>query len=201
MIKYEYIIDIPFGGIAAYHIKKLSKVASNYNSLYSDIYNNYKNKKNIIHFTLKYWFVVDDNNIKLFDDLKKLTNKQKVFNITIDNIKTFSNSDQFVIFANINRSKTGDNFVKKIMTLLRTNENITWKSTDNKINGALPHSTIAIVKKPDNLNTDKIIKILKTKFKKNKGKVLGVRIRRRLVNKDTNEKGKKELFKYFKFKK
>ena len=40
-----------------------------------------------------------------------------------------------------------------------------------------------------------------TKLKKNEGKVLGVRIRRRLVNTDTNEKGKKELFKYFKFKK
>lgn len=201
MITYEYIIDIPFGGKASSHIKELAKEASNYNSIYSEIYNNYKNNKNMIHFTLKYWFTIKDDNTTLFDELKKLTNKQKKFNITVDNIKTFSNSDQFVIFANVNRSKTGDYFVKKFMTILRKYKFITWKTTDDKINGAIPHSTIAIVKNQDNIKPNKITKLLKTKFKKNKGKVLGVRIRRRLVNTDTNEKGKKELFKYFKFKK
>ena len=145
-------------------------------------------KKNVVHITLKYWFIVENEKTKLFDELKELTNKQKIFNVKINDIKTFSDSNQFVIFADINRYKTGDNFVKKFMSILSKYDFVTWKKTDNKINGAVPHSTIAIVKKPENIHPNKIIKLLKTKLKKSRGEVLGIRIRRRPINTKTNER-------------
>lgn len=195
---YEYIIDIPFNGKAASHVKELAKELSEYNSLYSDIYDKYNSNKNIIHFTLKYWFELKNDEIKLFDEIEKLTNLQKSFNIGINDIKTFNNSEQLVIYADINRYKSGNNFVKKIMNILQKYDFVTWKDTDDKINGVIPHSTIAIVKNPINIQSDKIIKLLKPKLKKYRGKVLGVRIRRRLLN---NKKGEKNLFKFYKFKK
>tara|TARA_B100000575_G_scaffold236061_2_gene197931 strand:+ start:701 stop:1300 length:600 start_codon:yes stop_codon:yes gene_type:complete len=198
---YEYIIDIPIGGELKKHVIELAKISSEYDNIYSEIYNNYKNKKNIVHITLKYWFIVENEKTKLFDELKELTNKQKTFNVKINNIKTFNNSNQFVIFADVNRYKTGNNFIKKFMSILSKYDFVTWEKTDDKINGAIPHSTIAIVKEPSNIQPKKFIKLLKTKFKKSRGEVLGIRIRRRLINTKTNKKGKKELFKFFKFKK
>lgn len=198
---YEYIIDIPIGEKLEKHVIELAKTSSEYDDIYSEIYNNYKNKKNVVHFTLKYWFKVENEKTKLFDELKELTNKQKIFNVKIDDINTFSDSNQFVVFADINRYKTGNNFVKKFMSILSKYDFVTWKKTDDKINGAIPHSTIAIVKKPANIQPNKIVKLLKTKLKKTRGKVLGIRIRRRPITTKTNEKGKKELFKFYKFKK
>ena len=109
---YEYIIDIPIGGELKKHIIELAKISSEYDNIYSEIYNNYKNKKNVVHITLKYWFIVENEKTKLFDELKELTNKQKTFNVKINNIKTFNNSNQFVIFADVNRYKTGDQYIK-----------------------------------------------------------------------------------------
>lgn len=198
---YEYIIDIPIDGSSKNSVIKLSKLLSKHNSIYSDIYNNYKNKKNVVHFTLKYWFTIDENKkINIFDKLEKLVKNTKVFKIKIDKLKTFDDDNQFVVYANVNRGKEGNKFVKKFMKILRSDKTVTWKKMDDKINGAIPHSSIAIVKKPADINLNNITKLLKSKLKKTESKVIGIRIRRRPINTITNEKGEKELYKFYKFK-
>ena len=152
---YKYIIDVALGGSSEQFVRVLSETAREFDPAFGAVAADYKNATNAPHFTLKYWFSADEEQIAgLIDSIALLVDRTAAFSVSFDGIvhPNFEDSldpNKHVVHVEPKRGDDGQAFVLELMKLLSSRDWVEWCDFDNRGEGPVPHSTIAIVKSAD----------------------------------------------------
>ena len=152
---YKYIIDVALGGSSEQFVRVLSETAREFDHAFGAVGEDYDNAINAPHFTVKYWFSADDEQIAgLTDSIALLVDRTAAFSVSFDGIVHPNFEDRLdpnknVVHVDPKRGDDGQAFVLELMKLLSSRDWVGWCDFDNPGEGPVPHSTIASVKSAD----------------------------------------------------
>ncbi len=134
---YQYLLAYRFpDGEAKNMIMELSKL------LGGQVYNGYKAKNESPHFTLKYVFIANHNQLdELINALDKFTKQNKPTIAWLTGVGKFPNSNR-VAFVEQERSNETIELIRSLTSLLKSFEWMKWDNFDDNVNGPIPHSTV-----------------------------------------------------------